>query len=216
MNLGHAFSDQELLRQALTHRSAGPGHNERLEFLGDALLGMLVADFLYRRFPDADEGQLTRTRAALVRRETLAGIARRVELGESLILGEGEQKSGGWRRASILANAVEALIGAVYLDAGIDACRTFVETLFSDELAEVDPATAGKDPKTALQEYLQSRSLPLPEYTTTAIAGPPHHQVFTVTCSAGTDGIVVDASGNSRRKAEQAAARAMLRHLTAS
>ncbi len=215
LELNYAFRDDQLRQRALTHRSAGAAHNERLEFLGDALLGMLVAEFLFERFPDADEGQLTRTRASLVNRDTLAGIARRLRLGEALVLGEGELKSGGWRRSSILANALEALLGAVYLDGGIDACRGVIHELYDDLFASVDPAVASKDPKTSLQEYLQGRQQSLPRYETTEVEGPSHEQTFTVTCHIDALAEPVTACGRSRRKAEQAAARAALHKLRA-
>jgi ribonuclease-3 len=213
--LSYTFEDETLRRRALTHRSAGADHNERLEFLGDALLGMLVAEFLFERFPAADEGQLTRTRASLVNRDTLAGIARRLRLGEALVLGEGEQKSGGWRRSSILANALEALLGAVYLDGGIDACRGVIHQLFAEHFAAVDPLLASKDAKTSLQEFLQGRRHGLPRYETTEVEGPSHEQIFTVTCHVDALAEPVTACGRSRRKAEQAAARAALRKLKA-
>ncbi len=157
IRIAYVFRDDRLRLRALTHRSADAVHNERLEFLGDALLGMLIAEILFQRFPSADEGQLTRTRAALVNRECLADIARDLDLGQSLVLGEGEMKSGGWRRDSILANTLEALLGAVFLDGGIESCRAVVLELFAERLAEVDPLHTDKDPKTALQEFLQSR-----------------------------------------------------------
>ena len=183
--LGHVFKEPSLLSLALTHRSVGHRNNERLEFLGDALLGFAIAEALFHRFPECDEGQLTRLRAALVKRDTLAGIARDLELGGCLRLGEGELKSGGFRRDSILANAVEAIIGAIYLDAGL---------------------TVGKDPKTRLQEHLQSLGLALPGYRTLRVAGEPHAQHFTVECSLPQSSKVFTGHGDSRRKAEQAAA----------
>jgi len=208
--LGYQFEDDGLRQQALTHRSAHGEHNERLEFLGDALLGMLIAEHLYATFPLADEGQLTRTRASLVNREALADIARELDLGEYLVLGEGELKSGGWRRDSILANALEALLGAIYLDGGIEACRDCVRRIYAARLTERDPHESVKDSKTALQEYLQARRLALPRYETTEVDGPPHEQVFTVRCEVDELAHPVCASGRSRRKAEQAAARAAL------
>ena len=204
------FNDESLRIQALTHRSAGSNHNERLEFLGDALLGSVVAEYLFENFPHADEGQLTRTRASLVNRESLADVARTLDLGNVLVLGEGEQKSGGWRRDSILGNALEALVGAVYLDGGMDACRRVVEVWFADKLAEIDPVRAAKDPKTALQELLQRQRYELPRYETTGVSGPSHDQTFTVSCYTDALTEPVIAIGRSRRKAEQAAARAAL------
>ncbi|MGR8920268.1 MAG: ribonuclease III [Gammaproteobacteria bacterium] len=213
--LGYTFADDGLRVRALTHRSANAEHNERLEFLGDALLGLVIAEHLYSRYPDADEGQLTRARAQLVNRDSLAGIARRLDLGSMLVLGEGEQKSGGWRRASILANALESIIGAIYLDSDFDTCAGVVTALFAERLAEVDPGRAGKDAKTTLQEFLQQRQLPLPRYETVAVSGPVHDQEFTVSCLTELLGEAISASGPTRRKAEQAAARAVLERLDA-
>lgn len=211
--LGYAFDDESLLTRALTHRSVGARHNERLEFLGDALLGMVVAEYLFCTFPDADEGQLTRTRATLVNRESLAEVARGLELGDLIHLGEGEMKSGGWRRDSILANTVEALLGAVYLDGGMEACRRTVLRLLEARLTDINPDSTGKDAKTALQEFLQSRRRSLPEYTTMDISGPSHQQIFTVSCQVDSLPEAVLATGPTRRKAEQAAARATLQIL---
>jgi ribonuclease III len=211
--LDYEFNDDSLRIRALTHRSAGSDHNERLEFLGDALLGLIIAQYLFDHFPAADEGQLTRTRASLVNRDSLAGIARTLELGNALVLGEGEKKSGGWRRDSILANGLEALLGAIYLDGGMDECRHAVETWFADKLAEIDPESDVKDAKTALQELLQSRRFELPRYETTEVSGPSHAQTFTVTCYTDALQEPVAAVGRSRRKAEQAAARATLSKL---
>jgi ribonuclease-3 len=211
--LGYQFSDDSLRRRALTHRSANSEHNERLEFLGDALLGLLVAEYLFEHFPHADEGQLTRTRASLVNRESLAEVARALDLGTQLVLGEGELKSGGWRRDSILANALEALIGAIYIDGGIAACRQVIMSAFAQRLDAIDPSRAIKDPKTALQELLQSRHHELPRYETTAVAGPSHEQEFTVACHTAALPEPVLACGRSRRKAEQAAALAAMQKL---
>ena len=211
--LDYEFECDELRQQALTHRSASFKHNERLEFLGDALIGFLIAEDLYNRFPAADEGQLTRTRALLVNKASLAGIARSVNLGEHVVLGEGELKSGGWRRDSILANTLEAVIGAIYLDAGLDACRTVVNRWFAEALAEADPEKASKDPKTRLQEYVQARGAALPRYETTIISGPSHAQIFTVACHSEFLEQPAVAQGHSRRKAEQAAAISALQRL---
>ena len=204
--LGHVFKEPSLLSLALTHRSVGHRNNERLEFLGDALLGFAIAEALFHRFPECDEGQLTRLRAALVKRDTLAGIARDLELGGCLRLGEGELKSGGFRRDSILANAVEAIIGAIYLDAGLTACVDRVGEIFAGTLGAVSPQSVGKDPKTRLQEHLQSLGLALPGYRTLRVAGEPHAQHFTVECSLPQSSKVFTGHGDSRRKAEQAAA----------
>lgn len=210
--IGYDFDDIELLERALSHRSIGAHNNERLEFLGDAILGFEVADQLYRRVDDADEGQLSRMRAHLVKRETLAGIARDLELGELLRLGSGELRSGGQTRDSILADAIEAIIAAVYLDGGIDEARALVRRLLGDRLRAPTSEIRRKDPKTRLQEHLQALGQPLPRYEVSAVEGEPHDQTFRVTCVTG---LVEDTqgSGGSRRKAEQAAARAMLARL---
>jgi ribonuclease-3 len=209
----YQFCNAALKDLALTHRSARKTNNERLEFLGDAILGHVIAEYLYREFPDADEGQLTRTRASLVNKETLAKVARDMELGEQIVLGEGELKSGGWRRDSILANTLEAVIGAVYLDAGLDVCATSIHRWFGDYLRAANPQDAHKDAKTRLQEHLQAQGLNLPKYTTTNVAGPPHEQVFTVECHVETQP-AVRAEGKSRRIGEQRAATLMLTQLS--
>ena len=211
----YRFTDQGLLQTALTHRSASSRHNERLEFLGDALLGFIIADVLYARFPAADEGGLTRARAALVNRETLADIAREFGVGDMLKLGEGELKSGGWRRSSILANAVEAVTAAIYLDGGMDACRTAVLRWYEQRLAAVNPAAAPKDAKTELQEYLQARKRALPSYRTVEEVGPPHQRTFIIECQIeGYPPVVAESS--SRRGGEQDAARMALERLRGS
>ncbi|MDZ7754303.1 MAG: ribonuclease III [Gammaproteobacteria bacterium] len=208
--LDHEFADEALLRQALTHRSSGRNNNERLEFLGDAVLGFVTAELLYQRFPTATEGELTRMRAALVRRETLAEIARELDLGPSLVLGEGELKSGGRNRKSILADCLEALLGAVYLDAGMAATRALIAELLGKRLDAMDPRDAAKDAKTRLQEHLQARQLPLPDYAVTDIEGEGHDQSFHVLCELKELGLATRGSAGSRRKAEQvAAARAL-------
>lgn len=207
-SLGYAFQQPGLLEEALTHRSAAPRHNERLEFLGDALLNLVMAEYLFQRYPQASEGELSRLRANLVKGETLAEVARGLKLGEELRLGQGEIRSGGAQRESILADALEAIFGAVYLDGGLNACRALILHLYRDNLAGLASAGELKDPKTRLQEYLQARQQPLPIYSVLEIRGEPHTQRFTVECA------VVDrravAVGNSRRKAEQDAARQML------
>ncbi len=209
--LDYRFGDPALLQQALTHRSASSENNERLEFLGDAILGQVIADYLYRHFPDADEGQLTRTRAVLVNKDTLASVARTIDLGEKIILGEGELKSGGWRRDSILSNTLEALIGAIYLDGGLDACAKQLSIWYAPTLSKIDPAQAHKDAKTQLQEYLQGRGFPLPSYVSVAVTGPAHDQSFTIECRADSISNPVTAEGKSRRIAEQRAAALMLK-----
>jgi len=208
--LGHGFRRPESLRQALTHRSFGSPHNERLEFLGDSLLNCAVAGALYERFPELREGELSRLRANLVRQETLAGVARELGLGDCLRLGEGELKSGGAARPSILADALEAVIGAVYLDAGFDAVRAMVERLFAPAIENIDPNDAGKDPKTALQEVLQGRHLPLPRYSLLATRGEAHAQEFEVECLIPDLAIRSVGRGSSRRNAEQQAAQRAL------
>ncbi|MDQ3777176.1 MAG: ribonuclease III [Pseudomonadota bacterium] len=213
--LGHRFRDAALLRAALTHSSAGEVDNERLEFLGDAVLALLIGESLYDRFPEANEGQLSRLRASLVKRETLARLARGLMLGPQLILGEGEKRNGGAERDSNLANALEAVIGAIYLDGGIDACRTEVLPWFEGTMAGLTRDGLRKDPKTELQELLQSRRLPLPSYEVTEVAGQPPRQVFTVRCSTEALRAPVAGNGSGRRRAEQAAAQSALALLTA-
>ncbi|TWT20066.1 ribonuclease III [Luteimonas marina] len=212
---GHVFADPGLLEQALTHRSAGAPHNERLEFLGDAVLGLVVAEALYARWPKADEGSLTRARAELVRESALAAVARRLEVGERLVLGPGEMKSGGHRRDSILSDALEAVIGAIYLDAGFEACRRVVLSLFEDAVSAVPASKVGKDAKTRLQEWLQARQKPLPQYELQAEAGEEHARVFVVRCVLSDPEAAAEGEGGSRRAAEQAAAAGVLELLGA-
>lgn len=213
--LGYAFEAPDLLDQALTHRSRGSRNNERLEFLGDAVLGFIVAELLYQAEPDAHEGRLTRLRAHLVRRETLAAIARDLSLGECLRLGAGELKSGGRRRDSILADAFEAVIGAVYLDAGLTPCRRILGGLYRDRLESAAREMGLKDAKTRLQESLQARGLALPRYTVVRLEGAPHDQQFTVECLVDGMPAPVTGKGASRRKAEQDAAGRALEALDA-
>ena len=208
---GHDFGNGALLQQAFTHRSAGNPHNERLEFLGDALLNLVVAEQLYARWPRADEGAMTRARAELVRESTLAALARSLDIGARLTLGPGEMKSGGHRRDSILADAVEALIAAIYLDAGFDACRAAVIGLFEPLLAGLPPLhQVGKDAKTRLQEWLQGRQYPLPVYTLEAESGEEHDRTFHVACTLSRPALSAEGTGHSRRAAEQDAAEAVL------
>ena len=208
---GHGFADPALLRQALTHRSAGSPHNERLEFLGDALLNLVVAEQLYARWPRADEGAMTRARAELVRESALAGIAREMDIGPRLVLGPGEMKSGGHRRDSILADAVEALVAAIYLDAGFDACRARVQDWYAALLDALPPLhQVGKDAKTRLQEWLQGRQYPLPVYTLEAESGEEHDRTFHVACTLSRPALSAEGTGHSRRAAEQDAAEAVL------
>lgn len=208
--LDYFFSDDELLGSALTHRSARGNNNERLEFLGDAVLGFVIAAELYRLAPDASEGELSRLRASLVKKATLAEIAAELKLGDYLALGGGELKSGGYRRASILADALEALLGAVYLDGGMAAAEQLIDRLFADRLRAAVEQGAIKDAKTRLQEYLQQRGLALPEYSVSAIFGADHERRFTLVCRAGEPERAVSGEGGSRRRAEQRAASAML------
>ncbi len=211
--LGYAFSSPQLLRQALTHRSHGSPHNERLEFLGDSVLNCVVATLLFERFSSLREGELSRQRANLVRQESLAQIAQSLDLGNYLLLGEGELKSGGFRRPSILADALEAVIGAIYLDAGFAAASSVIAALYAPLLAGLDAKAPDKDPKTALQEALQGRKLALPQYTLLTTRGEAHAQEFEVECSVPALGIAARGSGGSRRAAEQAAARAAMDQL---
>ena len=201
--LGYTFHHQELLQQALTHRSASSKHNERLEFLGDSILSFVIANALYHRFPRVDEGDMSRMRATLVRGNTLAEIAREFELGECLRLGPGELKSGGFRRESILADTVEALIGGVFLDSDIQNVERLILTWYQTRLDEISPGDKQKDPKTRLQEYLQGRHLPLPSYLVVQVRGEAHDQEFTIHCQVSGLSEPVVGTGSSRRKAEQ-------------
>jgi ribonuclease-3 len=211
--LGHAFTDPQLMRQALTHRSHGGADNERLEFLGDGILNCVVAVLLYESFPRINEGGLSRLRARLVRQESLALIAQNLGLSDHLLLGEGELKSGGFRRPSILADTLEALVGAVFLDAGFEAARRVVGSLMGDAIAGLDPKAEDRDPKTRLQEVLQSRRISLPVYRVLATRGAAHEQQFEVACEISTFQISAVALGSSRRAAEQLAAEQALQQL---
>ena len=212
--LGYAFRDPVLLDAALTHRSASKHNYERLEFLGDAVLNFTTAVLLYREYPDADEGDLSRYRAALVSGTSLAAVASGLGLGEQLRLGSGELKSGGYRRSSILADALEALFGAVYLDGGAAAAGAVIEALFADRLGELPEAHELKDPKTRLQEQLQARGLRLPAYAVEAVSGEPHEQRFIATCEVTDLALLARGEGSSRRRAEQEAAQRVLEQLT--
>jgi ribonuclease III len=214
-SLGYHFSQPELLRQALTHRSHSSPHNERLEFLGDSVLNFTVAALLFQRFPSIREGELSRMRANLVRQESLAEIAIDLRLGDCLLLGEGELKSAGFRRPSILADALEAIFGAIYIDAGFDAAQKTIAALFSSRIDRIDPDDAGKDPKTALQEWLQARRHPVPQYALQATRGDAHAQEFEVTCSVPALSLETCGNGSSRRAAEQQAAQQALERLKA-
>lgn len=208
--LAYRFNDRALLDEAVTHRSVSERNNERLEFLGDSILNFVIADELFHRQPRDSEGALSRLRASLVNRETLAAIARQLDLGAHLRLGSGERKSGGRRRDSILSDALEGVLGAVYLDGGFDACRTLIVRLFAERLEHLPDAADLKDPKTRLQEYLQSARLDLPSYHVLEVAGKAHDQLFRVECRIpGIDRKTVGEAG-SRRRAEQRGAEAML------
>lgn len=215
LELDYAFRRSELLRQALTHRSFGAPHNERLEFVGDAVLNCVVAAALYERFPALPEGELSRMRAGLVNKDTLAQVARKLDLGPQIRLGEGELKSGGALRASILADALEALFGAVLLDGGFDAARATIVACYGDVLRNADPAILRKDPKTQLQEWLQARRLPVPDYAVTSTTGEAHEQQFAVECRIPGMRIVASGEGSSRKVAEQAAAEAAIASIAA-
>ena len=212
--LGYQFNDAELINLALTHRSANGKHNERLEFLGDSILSFVIADDLYHRFPKINEGDMSRMRATLVRGHTLAELGREFVLGDYLKLGPGELKSGGFRRDSILADAVEAIIGAIYLDSDIEVVRGIILSWYKSRLEAIKPGVSQKDPKTRLQEFLQGRRKPLPAYTVTNIKGEAHNQEFTISCEVAGLGKPVIGKGTSRRKAEQAAAELALEQLT--
>ncbi len=212
-HLNYRFTDADLLRQALTHRSASRHNNERLEFLGDAFLNFAIAQRLYGLRGDAPEGDLSRLRAFLVRGSTLAEIARALDLEQHLVLGPGELRSGGGRRDSVLANGLEALIGAILLDGGTDPAQHCIDALFAERLETLPSAESLKDPKTRLQEWLQARGHALPDYTVESALGEPHKKTFTVICSVPADGRSSRGSGSSRRKAEQDAAEQLLAHL---
>ena len=211
--VGHRFTDPGLLRQALRHRSAGAPHNERMEFLGDALVNLIVAEALHSRWPKADEGQLTRARASLVRESTLAAIARQLDIGGQLELGPGELKSGGHRRDSILADALEAVVAAIHLDAGFEACRERVLPWFAPLIDELPIGKVEKDAKTRLQEWLQARQAARPDYVLIEAVGEDHARVFRVGCRIPDPPLEAEGQGSSLRSAEQAAAAGILDQL---
>jgi ribonuclease-3 len=211
--LGHEFADNSLLNLALTHRSYGSSNNERLEFLGDSILNFLIADALFQQFPACREGDLSRMRSLLVKGETLAELAREFELGEYLLLGSGELKSGGHRRESILADTVEALIAAIYFDAGMEHCKERVLQWYASRLQAITPESNHKDAKTQLQEYLQARKQPLPAYNLLHTSGSEHQQHFEIACTVSLLNQAVMGSGSNRRNAEQAAAASVLNQL---
>ncbi|MFT4519019.1 MAG: ribonuclease-3 [Halioglobus sp.] len=211
--LGYKFGDPLLLKLALTHRSAGGQNNERLEFLGDSILNHIIAEAVYLRFPETREGEMSRMRASLVKGETLAEVARELQLGEYLQLGSGERKSGGQRRSSILADAFEAIVGAILLDSDVERCRACVLGWFEIRLGQLTAGATDKDAKTQLQERVQSRNKPLPEYELLEVGGDDHAQQFRVKCHLQSPHIAGEGQGSSRRKAEQAAASAVLEKL---
>ncbi|MFT5532445.1 MAG: ribonuclease-3 [Burkholderiaceae bacterium] len=208
--LAYWFKDASLLQQALTHRSHSIAHNERLEFLGDSILNCVIASLLYERYSKIDEGDLSRLRANLVKQQALYEIAQRLEISQFLHLGEGELKSGGFRRPSILADTLEALFGAIFLDAGFNAARDVIRSLYIPILDTVDPKTLGKDAKTLLQEYLQGKKIALPQYNVVATHGAAHNQEFEIECLVPKFDIKVFGTGGSRRAGEQAAAQCAL------
>jgi ribonuclease-3 len=211
--LSYEFRNPHLLERALTHRSKSDRNYERLEFLGDSVLNLAISTLLYDRYPDLSEGELTRLRASLVRQQTLAALARELELGPHLELGSGELKSGGFDRDSILADSLEAILGAIYQDGGLTAVAAVIATLYGETLAALDPRTIPKDPKTELQEFLQKRALPTPTYRVLEVAGEPHNQHFVVECEVKALTRLTRGEGGSRRGAEQAAAAELLRQL---
>ncbi len=205
--IAYEFQDKSLLTQALTHRSHGATNNERLEYLGDGALNFIIAHLLFQRFPKLPEGDLSRLRAQLVKEPTLCEIARTLNLGEALNLGEGELKSGGWRRPSVLADALEAIIGAVFIDGGYDHAETLVLRLYTPLLEQINPKIIEKDPKSQLQEYLQGEKIDLPEYRQLSVSGEAHCQIFCVECHIPKLNISTQGEGSSRRAAEQQAAK---------
>jgi len=209
--IGYEFNDSDLIKTALTHRSASNKNNERLEFLGDSILGIVISEYLFNTLDKAQEGELSRIRASLVKGDKLAELANGIDLGDYIYLGSGELKSGGFRRASILADALEAIFGAVLIDAGYQRCKELILFIYKNELQALPKAADIKDSKTQLQEFLQSRQLALPEYEVVNISGEPHQQNFTVSCQVAELDQVLEGMGGSRRKAEQDAASKMLK-----
>ena len=212
--LDYQFNKPALLNKALTHRSAAKRNNERLEFLGDSVLSLVISEYLFAKLSKATEGELSRIRSSLVKGDKLAELAQQLQLGDYLILGSGELKSGGFRRSSILADTLEAIFGAVLLDSDFETCKRFILKLYRDELKSLPTAASMKDYKTRLQELLQSRQLPLPEYEVTDISGDPHAQTFTVECTVSVLEKPVKGKGSSRRRAEQKAAANILEKLS--
>jgi ribonuclease-3 len=213
IKINYSFNDNSLLRQALTHRSAGKNNNERLEFLGDSILGMVISSELYKRFSDVDEGKLSRLRSQLVRGNTLAEIGINLDLSSSLILGSGELKSGGHRRESIQADVVEAIFGAIYLDSDFETVSTVILELYSDLLVKINPSDSLKDSKTELQEYLQKRGKPLPKYELVKTLGKDHNAVFIVKCFLSHEDLQTEQQATSIKRAEQSCAQILLERL---
>jgi len=213
--LGYTFSDERLLTRALTHRSAGGDNNERLEFLGDSVLQLVVSELVFAERPDASEGRLSRLRSSLVKDATLSQIATELGIGDHLILGSGERKSGGQRRASILADTLEAIFGAAYLDAGLEAARQLIHTAYDERIRELPEGAELRDPKSRLQEYLQGRGQAVPAYAMEKVSGKAHRQSFEVSCGIAESELKTRGTGSTRRDAEQNAALAMLEHIEA-
>jgi len=211
--IGYIFKQPALLQQALRHRSAGAPHNERLEFLGDLLVNLLVAESLFSHWPKADEGALTRGRANLVRESSLAEIARRLDIGDNIVLGTGEMKTGGHRRDSILADTLEAVIAAIYLDSNFETCRTTVLPWFEQQIRDIQPGKIDKDAKTRLQEWLQAKQLARPDYQLIESRGEDHARIFVVQCSTVEPDLCEQAEGSSLRLAEMAAAEKIMNKL---
>lgn len=212
--LGHEFKTPQLLKQALTHRSAGVINNERLEFLGDSILNFVIANALFERFTQYSEGELSRLRAHLVKGDMLAEIALELELGDYLYLGQGELKSGGFRRGSILADALEAVLSSIFIDAGFEACQTAILKIYDSRLKDPHLFDNLKDSKTQLQEYLQAQKIPLPQYHLKQVDGDEHDQIFHVICEVAHLKLCTEGKGDNRRKAEQQAAKKLLERLT--
>ncbi len=212
--INYNFKDEKLLQNAITHRSYSKNkNNERLEFLGDSVLGLVMSGYLFKRLNKSDEGELSRLRASLVKEEALATVARDINLGDFLLLGSGELKSGGFRRASILSDAMEAIFGAIYLDAGFDQCETTILYLYEDYLVTLPSPTDLKDPKTTLQEYLQGKKIDLPVYEVIKTEGKSHDQIFTIECNIDSQEVKAIGKGSSRKKAEQMAASMALKQI---
>jgi len=211
--IDYEFENPALLNEALSHRSIKSISNERLEFLGDSILNFVIAAALFKEYPDSDEGELSRLRSSLVKGTTLAELGREFDIGSHLRLGAGELKSGGFRRESLLADAIEAVIGAIYLDTGFASCESMVLKWFASRLADIEPTDQLKDPKTLLQEYVQSKRYSLPNYETVSVEGDAHDQIFNVQCTVEEISIVSQGTGSSRRRAEQVAASNFLEQL---